>query len=376
VRIQSQPGKVERCASPDIDGGAARDDVAVGLCAGRDPVRRGDYGHHLSYYNGGTFFYGTMVSPVRHLARPIDHLIASWDAATPAGTWLEVHVRVEEGQRWTHWYRLSIWARDFRTIHRHSVDHQNDAGGGVATDTFYTAPHRPASAYQLGVTLFTASPDVSPSLRLIAVVASHDTDTYPSVAPDRSVWGTDLAVPQRTQMLPQYQGLQYGGGGEAWCSPTSVSMVMAYWSQVLHQPDLNRTVPDAAQGTYDATYDGTGNWPFNTAYAASFGLTALVTRLTSMSQIERWIKARVPLVISIAFQQGQLPGEPLGVSSGHLIVVRGFTRTGDVIANDPAAATDAGVRMVFPRAALERVWQAGSHGTVYVIYPPGWKTPA
>lgn len=98
--------------------------------------------------------------------------------------------------------------------------------------------------------------------------------------------------------------------------------------------------------------------------------------MASMSQIEQWIKAGVPIAVSVAFKNGELPGEPLRASSGHLMVVRGFTRRGDVMTNDPAAPTDAEARIVFPRSALERVWQTGSHGTVYVLYPPGWKTPA
>jgi hypothetical protein len=152
-------------------------------------------------------------------------------------------------------------------------------------------------------------------------------------------------------------------------------MILAYWAQVLHRPSLVHSVPAVAAGVYDATYDGTGNWPFNTAYAATFGLTAYVTRMSSLDALQGWIARRVPIVISVAFSRGELPGEPVGVSDGHLMVVRGFTRSGDVITNDPAASTDAGVRIVYPRAALERVWQEGSHGTAYVIYPPAWPVP-
>lgn len=94
-------------------------------------------------------------------------------------------------------------------------------------------------------------------------------------------------MPQRSQMLPEYNGLGYGGGGEVWCSPTSTSMVMAYWSNLLHYPKLTQTVPDTARDTYDFTYEGTGNWPFNTGYSGSYGLRSFVTRMYSMSQIEQ-----------------------------------------------------------------------------------------
>ena len=364
------------CSSVDVDGGAASYDASAGLCAGTDPLPAGSYNNGLNYYNGGSFFYGTMVSPVHTTGSPINHVIASWNASTPAGTWMEVHIRVnQKNSGWTHWYDLPIWASDFSTIHRHSVNGQGDTDGGVATDTFYTKPGQVASAYQLAVTLFTTSPGVSPAVRLMTALASYDGSHFTNIAPDTSVWGTNLPVPQRSQMLPQYKGLGYGGGGEVWCSPTSTSMVMAYWSNVLGQADLNQTVPDAAQGTYDFAYDGTGNWPFNTGYAASYGLTGFVTRIQSMSQIEQWIKAGVPIVISIAFSNGILPGEPVKSSPGHLIVVRGFTANGDVITNDPAASTDDGVQIVYNRADLEYAWQYGSNGTAYVIYPTGWQTP-
>jgi hypothetical protein len=58
-------------------------------------------------------------------------------------------------------------------------------------------------------------------------------------------------------------------------------------------------------------------------------------------------------------------------SSGYLLVVRGFDVSGNVITNDPAAASDAAVRVVYDRAALERLWLASSGGTVYLIYPQG-----
>lgn len=376
MQLAPSPSGPLTCSSVDVDGGATHYDASSGLCAGTDPLPPGSYNNGMNYYNGGSFYYATMVSPVHTTGAPINHVIASWNAATPAGTWMEVHVRVDQkNSGWTHWYDLPIWASDFSAIHRHSINGQADTDGGVATDTFYTKPGQVASAYQLSVTLFTTAPAVSPAVRSITAIASYDASQYLNIAPDTSVWGTNLPVPQRSQMLSQYQGLGYGGGGEVWCSPTSTSMVMAYWSNILGDPNLTQSVPDAAQGTYDFAYDGTGNWPFNTAYAANYGLTAYVTRMQSMSQIEQWVKAGVPIVISIAFSNGILPGEPVKNSPGHLVVVRGFTANGDVITNDPAASTDAGVQIVYNRSDLEYAWQYGSNGTAYVIYPTGWPTP-
>ena len=87
---------------------------------------------------------------------------------------------------------------------------------------------------------------------------------------------------------------QYGGGGEAWCSPTSTAMVLGYYGRLPAPssyawvgPRTDPWVDEVARRTYNVAYDGTGNWPFNTAYAASRGLTAFVTRLRSLAEAER-----------------------------------------------------------------------------------------
>jgi len=374
--LQLVPGKTAlTCSRTDIDGGTASYNARVGLCAGHDPLAAGSYDNGLNYYNGGSFYFGTAVSPVITPAHPINSVVVSWNATTPTGTWMEVHIRTQQGSTWTHWYTLPIWASSFDTIHRHSIDGQSDVGGSISTDTYTTSNHN-ATAYQVSMTLFSTTSTVSPALRRVTAIASYNNaQKVQVVTPDRSVWGKNLAVPQRSQMLSEYKGQGYGGGGEVWCSPTSTSMVMGYWGNVLRNTELNQTVPNAAKGTYDFTYEGTGNWPFNTAYASSFGLRTFVTRMYSLSQVEQWIKVGVPIVVSIAYQSGQLPGSPIPSTNGHLLVVRGFAANGDVITNDPAAATNAQVQITYPRAIFESLWQNASNGTVYVIYPERWTTP-
>ena len=129
----------------------------------------------------------------------------------------------------------------------------------------------------------------------------------------------------------------------------------------------------AARGTYDWHYLGTGNWPFNAAYAGTRGLNAFVTRLRSLAEAERFIAAGIPLVASI---NGRLPGFFFGKTSGHLLTIVGFTASGDVISNDPAVPTDAAVHKTYGRADFEQVWLGGSGGIVYVIYPSGTALPA
>ena len=99
--------------------------------------------------------------------------------------------------------------------------------------------------------------------------------------------GTVLDVPRTRRWSHSGHYPQWGGGGEAWCSPTSTSMVLGYYD-ALPPPYTYRLgarrppgpwVDYAARTTYDAAYEGTGNWPFNTAYAAPLAGDAFVTRL-------------------------------------------------------------------------------------------------
>lgn len=168
----------------------------------------------------------------------------------------------------------------------------------------------------------------------------------------------------------------YPEGGQVWCSPTSLSMVLEYWARKTDKPGLDQPVPTVARGTYDYEYGGTGNWPFNTAYAASFGLEASVNRFSSLGQVERWVAKGVPVVASVEWSRGQLDGAPIPASQGHLMVIRGFDKTGRyVIVNDPAASSNAGVRRVYDRQQFADAWMRGSGGIAYIVYPKGWSVP-
>ena len=97
-----------------------------------------------------------------------------------------------------------------------------------------------------------------------------------------------------------------------------------------------------------------------------------------MREAELFIAAGIPLIVSVSFKQAELTGSGYD-TDGHLIVIRGFTASGDVIANDPAShldPDDASVRIVYDRAEVENVWLPTSGGTAYVIHPASVPLPA
>jgi len=316
---------------------------------------------------------------------PFSQLIPSWSADTPAGSWIEVEIQARTAAgRETRWWRMGIWAYGDETIRRTSVNGQSDADGAVETDTFKTRAEK-MTAYRARVTLArSAASSASPILRRIYAVVSDTrsyTPRYPS--PRYTERAMELSVPRYSQEIHAGEFPEYDGGGEAWCSPTSTEMVVEYWNKRPTTNELSWVGPHAdpqvdyaARFTYDAAYGGTGNWPFNTAYASRFGLSARVIQLGSLNDAERYILAGVPLVASISHARGALPGFLNNDgTNGHLLVIIGFTASGDVIANDPAATSDATVRRVYGREAFERAWIGGSGGVVYLIATPNTFIP-
>jgi hypothetical protein len=149
-------------------------------------------------------------------------------------------------------------------------------------------------------------------------------------------------------------------------------MVLGYWAKVLNRPKLDHDVPLVAKAVFDPQWPGTGNWPFNTAFAGSLrGLRAYVTRLSDVSELEDWIAKGMPVIISVSYDtlRGLADRRP---SDGHLVVCVGFTESGDVVVNDPGTAKE--IRRTFLRQNLVAAW-AASRNTVYLIHPLSFPPP-
>jgi hypothetical protein len=178
-------------------------------------------------------------------------------------------------------------------------------------------------------------------------------------SPVRTTPSLPYAGVARILDVPAYS--QYVVAGErGWCSPTSLAMVHAYHGIPL-------SVEETALAVDDRAYNGTGNWSFNMAFSGSLGLRGMVTYLQNLDHAQRLIERNLPLVLSYSWAPGELPGAPIERSDGHLSVLRGFTAEGDCAMNDPAAPT---VRVVYPRAAVERLWQR-NNGVAYLVAPVG-----
>jgi hypothetical protein len=294
-----------------------------------------------------------------------DQLVLSWNVQASPGTFLKVEARAFQSRHATKFYSWGVWSPDNKTFPRASAGDQGDSDGQVRADTLLL--NCPANAVQIRITLGGTN-GVLPLLKFLGASFCHTTITPHPLEPNRAAWGTSIPTPERSQR--SYQG------GNGWCSPTSLSMVLTRWGTVSNRPDLEVEVPETAAGVFDSEFKlHTGNWSFNTAFAGSFnGMRAYVTRFSDISELEDWVAAGIPVIISARWDLLQ-DGRPDDFN-GHLSVCRGFTENGDLVINDPwTDITVESVRHIYKRENVRRAWKT-SHNTVYLVYPENVKRPS
>jgi hypothetical protein len=293
-----------------------------------------------------------------------NELITSWNADAPAGSFLKIEAAAFSGAHQTKFYTIANWSPDGKVFPRASVRGQKDDDGNVDTDTLIL--NHPANAAQIRVTLGGTN-GALPTLKFLGLSFANTKISVTQREPNRAAWGKIISTPEHSQ-----HGAWTNKG---WCSPTSLSMALSRWAEVLQRPEMNLAVPEVAAKVYDADFKGTGNWPFNTAFAGSFpGMKSYVTRLDDISEVEDWIAVGVPVILSARWDW-LLPGRPLD-KDGHLITCIGFTENGDVVINDPATRLENGesVRRIYKRADVIHSWTK-SHNAIYLVYPENFRGP-
>ncbi|MHC0433175.1 peptidase C39 family protein [Streptomyces sp. O3] len=383
----------------DWCGGVARGTTAVPgarpALVIAEPAGRRDYTDPHTGTTAG-WEYADWTSPVHRLSVRSTEAIASWNADTPPGTWLQVELRGDysDGTR-TPWYVMGRWTSgdaDGVDIRRTSVDGQRDGKSSVWTDTFAIDDADSGLrlvSYQLRLTLLRRpGSSATPKVWRLGAMGSDIPDRF-EVPASKPCVARELIVPRYSQETHIGQYPEYDNGGEAWCSPTSSQMIIEYWGREPTADDLAWVNPEfddpqvchAARHTYDYQYEGCGNWPFNAAYAATYeDLRGVVTRLGSLTELETLIAAGIPAITSQSFRADELTGAGYG-TSGHLMTVIGFTESGDVIANDPNSPTNEAVRRVYRRREWENIWLrtkryhadgrvvSGTGGVCYLYFP-------
>lgn len=305
------------------------------------------------------------LSPEIKSGIPWNQLVLSWNAKPVPGTFLKIEARAIQAGYKTKFFSWGQWSPDDKTFARYSITNQKDADGDVRADTL--ALHQLADKVQIRITLGGTNAAM-PSLKFLGLSFCNTQIQPEPLPPNHAAWGKEIAVVERSQ--------QSYPGGNGWCSPTSLSMALAHWGSLSNRADWNLDAPEVAAGVADHGFKFlTGNWSYNTAFAGSLdGMRAYVTRFSDISEIEDWIAAGIPVIISARYdllQDGRADD-----FSGHLTICHGFTEDGDLIINDPWTDVKVeSVRHIYKRENVRRAW-ATSRNTVYLVYPENAKIPA
>ncbi len=299
---------------------------------------------------------GAFVARMPEGRAPFDRLLLSLNPDPfPTGSRVRARVRLlgAEG-RWTAWLPLGEYGGD-PALPRS----EPDPGDPIArVDVDVIRAEVEVTQAELRLELVAGAEGAAPRLRRVAI-STWSTHARSSASPPArevarpAAWGRTLAVPTRSQRV-----LPRGIAGRA-CSPTSLAMALAHHG-------VARETLAVAEGVFDRGADLYGNWSFNVAYAATAGLEALAVHLDGLADLEAELAAGRPVVISHRYGPGELEGSPLNATDGHLLVVVGFTETGDVVVNDPAGPPDR-VRRVYRRDQLARAWQERADGVAYLL---------
>jgi hypothetical protein len=263
---------------------------------------------------------------------PFDAAVLSWNG----GDDCRVGIRVRTGETWSAWFTMAVAAGGkLSSVKQKLVD----------VDTLLLPA--PARAFQVRVE--------GGTVRSIAVTHWLRSAPRTSSMARAAAWGRTLEVPLRSQTSERADL-----AGRI-CSPTSLAMALEFFG-------VNRATEELAGLVYDHDAKIYGNWSFNAAVAGRLVGESFVVRAEGFELLEAEIAAGRPVVLSHKWKKGELTGAPVESSDGHLIVVAGFTESGDVVVNDPAAKPGA-VRRVYRRAELWRTWQENASGIVYLFRP-------
>ncbi|MFI5344817.1 MAG: C39 family peptidase [Elusimicrobiota bacterium] len=291
---------------------------------------------------------GTLESPDLEAPFPFDDMVGSFAADVPAGAEVEMSAKVRTASGWSEWYVLGTQSSEGFS----SAPKIDDALAILDVDQLKLKTPATAARYRLK---FRAG---GRPVRLRSVALALSDPQAPDAPPAFSTgpWVRELSV------FPRSQGDEQEKYKHDVCSPTSLAMVLEFWGYKKETEEVALAVRDRASQLF-------GNWPANAAFAAKLGLDARVARLESLTDLEAEIAAGRPVAVSVTIAEGDMPAAPLRKTAGHLLVVTGFTKDGDVIVADPAGKGRDQVRRVYPRAAFHKIWRVKKRGLAYLIGP-------
>ena len=149
------------------------------------------------------------------------------------------------------WFTMGLWATDPAKHPRESVRGQPGRRRHSGYRHVRAESSQPERV-QLRVTLGGGKNPAK--LKFLSLSLLDRKATPPPLPPNRAAWGKSIDVPERSQMA-------YENGGVI-CSPTTVSMLLAYWSRQLDRPGSGPRRAGNREGRFRSAMGGHGQLGF------------------------------------------------------------------------------------------------------------------
>ncbi|MEO6711780.1 MAG: C39 family peptidase [Planctomycetota bacterium] len=316
---------------------------------GIDPIVFGD-GRAISFEDPAQK-EDEYTSPVFDCA-PFDECLVSWNArhSKATGFGVEISVARAADQTFSPWMWIGEWNVSARP--KELALEFEDAK--IDVDTFTS--RSTWSAVRLRVRVRASeSGQLRFALERLSIVPTLRAEHAVSIAST----GKTLAISARLAVPFRSQRVEAPALASRICSPTSLSMVLAYRG-------VDVPTSEVARRAYDPFHDIYGNWNRAIQTACSFGVPGRLERIHDWHRAEELLAKGQPLILSIAAKAGQLHGAPYASTAGHLLVLCGFDEASRALVNDPAADTASAGQTAYSRDDLETVWMKRG-GTAYVL---------
>jgi len=349
------------CTNEDFNSGIFEDTV----------LSKEDCKIKLENINGTYKIEGTYISKV--IKTPDFHnLIFSWNAETPQNTKIKIYCRVLVEEVWSSWLSFGTWTTsDDRSS---GLTDTTDEIAYVSTDTLIVNGNdKFATAFQYKLSLYSESSRTTPTVKLVAATMKNFLENNNILKIyDDNIFSDEISNYEGVlEVYPYSQLTKDPTIAKVMCSATSSAMVLKY-----HGIDI--TPEEVAWGVYDTQYDGFGNWPFNTAFISTFGLTSYIDYFHSIDDLKRELIKGNPILVSVRYKQPSIDKNLPTITNaaypytfGHIIVVKGFIRENGeeyVVVNDPAAENDSEVSLKYLAEEFDKAW---SNKVAYVIHKDG-----
>lgn len=283
-----------------------------------------------------------------------DQLIFSWNATRPLTGYFSIYLSIHYKNRWSPWMPCADWgARVQRTYAS-----KNKRGVQFHHVRAELPPGTKADGFKVKIESRRGAPLNLVQSIMVTTCLKNELETESYIGHFKHLKRVKIdGVPAFSQMIESFDDHR------RICSPTSLSMVLSFWTHKKIYP------PSFAKRVFDTGLDAYGSWACNVTEVCNCTqgkLSCHVTRMHSIKELYDELDAGCPVCVSI---RGPLKGQAEPYQHGHLIVVTGIDpRKGLVYVNDPAFKRIAEVPHVYPLRDFIKAWER-SLRLAYLIKP-------